>query len=64
MKTEVWNGHQIRFIELNNEWFAIGKDVTDALEYINSRDAIKAHVDEEDKNTVAIHELIIQRKEA
>lgn len=54
MKTEVWNGHQIRFIELNNEWFAIGKDVTDALEYLNGPKAIKDHVDSEDKNTVTI----------
>lgn len=31
MKTEIWNGHSIRFIEVNNEWWAIGKDVTEAL---------------------------------
>lgn len=31
MKTEIWNGHSIRFIEVNNEWWAVGKDVTEAL---------------------------------
>lgn len=58
MKTEIWNGKPIRFIEIQDAWWAIGKDVTDALEYINSRDAIKVHVDKEDKNTVAIHDGI------
>lgn len=31
MKTETWNGHTIRFIEIKNEWWAVGKDVTEAL---------------------------------
>ncbi|QCT75805.1 Bro-N domain-containing protein [Macrococcoides canis] len=31
MKTEIWNGHSIRFIEVNSEWWAVARDVTDAL---------------------------------
>ena len=31
MKTENWNGHQIRFIEIKGEWWAVLKDVCDAL---------------------------------
>lgn len=31
MKTEIWNGHTIRFIEVNSEWWAVAKDVTEAL---------------------------------
>lgn len=31
MKIEKWNGHQIRFIEIKGEWFAVLKDVCDAL---------------------------------
>ena len=31
MKIEYWNGYQIRFIEINGEWFAVLKDVCDAL---------------------------------
>lgn len=31
MKIENWNGHQIRFIEIKGEWFAVLKDVCDAL---------------------------------
>ena len=31
MKTEIWNGHNIRFIVVNSEWWAVAKDVTEAL---------------------------------
>lgn len=33
MKTEVWNGHEIRFVEVEGEWYAVAKDIADALEY-------------------------------
>ena len=32
IRTEKWCGHDIRFIEQNGEWWAILKDVCDALE--------------------------------
>lgn len=32
MKTENWNGYPIRFVEKNGEWWAVLKDVCDALE--------------------------------
>ena len=38
-------------------WF-VGKDVCDALGYSNTRDALAKHVDDEDKNTVAIRDGI------
>lgn len=31
MRTENWYGHEIRFIEINGEWYAILKDICDAL---------------------------------
>lgn len=31
MKTENWNGHEIRFVEVKGEWWAVLKDVCDAL---------------------------------
>lgn len=31
MKTEIWNGHTIRFVNINDEWWAVAKDVTNAL---------------------------------
>ncbi|UBH09495.1 BRO-N domain-containing protein [Macrococcus armenti] len=41
MKTETWNGHNIRFLEVNGEWWAVARDVTEALGYSNHNDAIK-----------------------
>ena len=32
MKTEIWNGYPIRFVEKDGEWWAVLKDVCDALE--------------------------------
>lgn len=31
MRTENWCGHEIRFVEINDEWYAILKDICDAL---------------------------------
>ena len=31
MRTEYWCGYDIRFIEINGEWYAILKDICDAL---------------------------------
>ena len=31
MRVESWCGHDIRFIEENGEWWAILKDICDAL---------------------------------
>ena len=44
----------IRAILRDGEPWFVAKDVADALGYENSRDAISNHVDEEDRNTVAI----------
>ncbi|MBM7710640.1 Bro-N domain-containing protein [Enterococcus xiangfangensis] len=43
MKTEIWNDHEIRFIELNNEWWAVGSDVAKALGYKKPRNAVNRH---------------------
>ena len=32
MRTESWCGHNIRFIEIDGEWWAILKDICDALD--------------------------------
>lgn len=31
MRTENWNGYDIRFVEINGDWLAILKDICDAL---------------------------------
>lgn len=41
MKTELWNGHSIRFVEVNNEWVAVAKDVSDALDYSDTKQMTK-----------------------
>lgn len=54
MKVENWNGHNIRFVWKGGDWWAVAKDVCDALGYENSRKALADHVEREDKNTVTI----------
>lgn len=45
---------QVRVVEIDGEPWFVGKDIAAALGYSNPRDALAKHVDEEDKNTVAI----------
>ena len=40
---------QVRIVEINNEPYFVGKDVTDALGYQNASKALADHVDDEDK---------------
>lgn len=47
---------QIRTVAIDNEPWFVGKDVAAALGYSNTRDALRVHVDNEDKNTVAIYD--------
>lgn len=47
---------QIRVVEEGNEVLFIAVDVARALGYVNTRDAIIKHTDEEDRATVAIHD--------
>ena len=54
MKIENWNGHNIRFVWKDGDWWGVAKDVCDALGYENSRKALSDHVEKEDKNTVTI----------
>lgn len=54
MKVEIWNGHNIRFVELNSEWWAVAKDVAEALGYKKPENAVAIHVCDEDKTTTLI----------
>ncbi|WP_363174722.1 Bro-N domain-containing protein [uncultured Pseudoramibacter sp.] len=40
---------QVRAVEIDGAPWFVGKDVAKALGYSNTKDAIKSHVDEEDK---------------
>lgn len=56
---QVFNNEEfgkVRVVEIDNEPWIIGKDVAEILGYKNTRDALKNHVDEEDKAGVAIHD--------
>ena len=39
-KLEQWNGHGVRFVEHNGEWWAVAKDITSALGLKNNSRAI------------------------
>lgn len=54
MKTENWNGHDIRFVEVDGEWLAVAKDVATALGYVKPENAVAKHVEPEDKTTTLI----------
>lgn len=44
IRTEIWNGHEIRFIETTpGVWQAVGPDVARALDYQRTNDAIRMH---------------------
>ena len=41
IKIENWNSHEIRFVWHSNEWWAIAKDVAEALGYRDSHEMSK-----------------------
>ena len=43
-KIETWNDHSIRFVEKDpSEWWAVARDIVEALEYKDTVNAIKQH---------------------
>ena len=55
---EVFNfeSKEVRTLLINNEPWFVGNDVAQILGYSNTRDALSKHVDDEDKNNVAIRD--------
>ena len=51
-----FENNEVRTMIVNDEPWFVGKDVAEVLGYSNTRDALNKHVDDEDKNTVAIHD--------
>ena len=41
MKTENWNGHEIRFIEAKGEWWAVASDIASAMGFKDAHTAIR-----------------------
>lgn len=54
--TYVFQETTVRIMMIESEPWFVGTDVATALGYSNPRDALARHVDEEDKNTVVIHD--------
>ncbi len=49
IRTEIWNGHKIRFVEVEpNDWWAVAKDVSDSLGYDKTRNMTR-FIDARDK---------------
>ena len=53
MKIETWNGHKIRFVEHEGEWWAVAVDVAKALDIGNTTMALKRICDN-DKDLISI----------
>ncbi|WP_304805503.1 BRO family protein, partial [Dubosiella newyorkensis] len=49
-----FDGSQVRTITINNEPYFVGKDIAEVLGYAKARNALAAHVDEEDKKYAPI----------
>ncbi|MGI2239345.1 BRO-N domain-containing protein [Staphylococcus cohnii] len=56
IKVEEWLGNEIRFVEVNGEWWAIAKDVAKALDIKNVSD-FTSRLDAEDKGVVTTDTL-------
>ena len=48
VKTENWNGHEIRFVWYKDEWWAVAKDIAEALELKDGTEAANM-VDDDEK---------------
>lgn len=55
-------GMAVRTITINNEPYFVGKDVAEALGHKNTREALRKHVDIDDKTYVTIHDGHQNRK--
>jgi prophage antirepressor-like protein len=47
---------EVRAVDINGTGWLVGKDVAEKLGYVNTRDALSKHVDEDDKADVAIRD--------
>lgn len=56
MKIENWNGHDIRFVEREGEWWAVAVDIAKALDLGNTTKLVK-RLDLEDKALTTIQGL-------
>lgn len=53
IKVEKWNGHEIRFVWHNGEWWAVAKDVAKALGYDHTPHMVR-RMDDDEKSSVRL----------
>jgi len=53
IKTESWLDYEIRFVEIEGEWWGIAKDISDALGYVDSQ-AMVRHIKSKFLQTVKL----------
>lgn len=53
-----FENHEVRSLLINGEPWFVGKDVAEVLGYKNQNDALSKHIDDEDKDTIAIRDSI------
>ncbi|MCC5894869.1 MAG: phage antirepressor [Alkalibacterium sp.] len=58
LKTYVFEQQEVRMIDHKNEPWFVGKDVAEVLGYKNPNDALQKHIDDEDKDAIAIRDSI------
>ena len=57
IKTELWNGHEIRFVEKEpGEWWAVAADVAIALDYMHTPHMLRM-VEDQDKDVLKVDTL-------
>lgn len=52
-----FHGYEVRTMTIDGEPYFVGKDVAEVLGYSNSRQALKSHVDEDDKGVSPVDTL-------
>lgn len=57
IQTREYLGTTVRFVDVGGEWWAVGKDVCDALGYENSRKALAEHIKPDDKGVAICYTL-------
>ena len=62
IKVETWLGNEIRFVEVNNEWMAVGIDVAKALGYKDYRGVIRKKLKDSEKLSSQIDHAGQKRK--
>lgn len=61
MKTEIWNGHLIRFVEKDGEWWAVLNDVCNAL---NLRvDSVKLRLEDDTISNGVVTDTLNRKQE-